>query len=320
MAGKRSAWLGALAVLLATSAAAYTPSRASDGDPATRDFETLLRDLDVKQKRLEQEIEQIGPRLQLVEKRTVARGRAYYRLVRAGLLPVGGGFEALVDHAAAVERLRAALGRDLELAEELRARRASAEAELKQVRAQRAPLMIQADAMTRASSVMKQAEERRAAFERAFGHSGGYSSDHLTIYGASGPVDSGPVAPFPEMKGRLSFPLSGRAEVQMPTQPSTEPQPLILVASRDTAVRSVYPGRVVFAGKSHVGEAVIVEHGGGWFTVYGSLDHLEVRVGEEVRERSRLGWVLRYGSKRPTLHFEVRKGDTLLDPAPWLGL
>jgi len=315
---RRAGWLGALALLVATTAAAYTP-QPSSADP-TKDFETLLRDLDVKQKRLEKEQAELGPRLKTVQKRTIARGRAYYRLIRAGLLPVGGGFEALVDHAAAVERLRAALGRDLELAEKLRARQASVEAELKQVRAQRAPLMIQADAMTRASSVMKQAEERRAAFERAFGRSGGYSSDHLTVYGASGPVDSGPVAPFPEMKGRLSFPLSGRAEVQVPAEPSTEPQPLVLAASRDTAVRAVYPGRVVFAGKSHVGNAIILEHGGGWFTVYGNLDHLEVDVGDDLRERARLGWVLRYGSKRPTLHFEVRHGDDLLDPAPWLGL
>ena len=107
MAAKRTAWLGALAVLLATSAAAYTPSGSSSGD-ATKDFETLLRDLDVRQKRLEKELEEIGPRLKIVEKRTRARGRAYYRLVRAGLLPVGGGFEALVDHAAAVERARGA--------------------------------------------------------------------------------------------------------------------------------------------------------------------------------------------------------------------
>ena len=89
MAKTRTAWLGALAVLVATSAGAYTPSRSTaDAGDATKDFETLLRALDVKQQRLEKELEGIGPRLEMVEKRTVARGRAYYRLVRAGLLPV----------------------------------------------------------------------------------------------------------------------------------------------------------------------------------------------------------------------------------------
>lgn len=315
----RGAWLGALAILVATSAAAYTPTgRRGDSGDATRDFEQLLRVLDAEQSKLETELAAIDPKLDMVQKRTVARGRAYYRLVRAGLLPVGGGFDALVDHAAAVERLRAALGRDLELAEKLRARRETLAIELKRVRAQRAPLMIQADAMTRASAVMKQAEERRAAFERAFGRGG--RSDHLTVYGASGVALDDPLAPFPEMKGRLSFPLSGRAEIQRPTEPAGEPQGVVLLASRDTAVRAVYPGRVVFAGPSHVGDAVILEHGGGWYTVYGSLDHLEVKVGEELRERGRLGWVLRYGSKQPSLHFEIRNGDKLVDAAPWLGL
>jgi murein hydrolase activator len=309
----------ALALLVATSAAAYTPSRsAARGEKATGDFERMLRKLDGRQKKLDSELATIGPKMDMVQIRMVARGRAYYRLIRAGLLPIGGGFDALVDHAAAVERLRAALGRDLELKRQLETRKQSVEAELKQLNAQRGPLMIQADAMHRASSVMRQAEERRAAFDLAFGRS--RQSDHLTVYGASGAVSSDPMAPFPEMKGRLSFPLSGRAEIQRDNEPNAEPQALRLVASRDTAVRAVYPGRVVFSGASHVGDAIIIDHGGNYFTVYGNLDHIEVKEGDDLRERSRVGWVLRYGNKRPTLYFEIRHGKRLLDAGPWLGL
>ncbi|MCA9624852.1 MAG: peptidoglycan DD-metalloendopeptidase family protein [Myxococcales bacterium] len=300
--------------LFAATASADVPGRPSASD----DFEALLRGLDQKQASLEQELATIEPELEVVHKRMMARGRAYYRLVRAGLLPVGGGFDALVDHAAAVERLRAALSRDIELEQRLRGRRETAGVELKQVRAQRAPLLIQREAMQRARSVMQQADERRDAFHRAFG--GGGLSDHLAIYGASGPSSAGPLAPFAEMKGRLSFPLSGRAEVQRPSEPTTEVTGLRLTASRDTAVRAVYPGEVVFVGTSHVGRAVILDHGKGWFTVYGNLDHIEVKEGERLDERGRVGWVLRYGAKRPTLYFEVRHGKRLLDPAPWLGL
>jgi len=304
------------ALLLAGSAAADTSTTSAID---TKDFERMLRDLDATEKRLELEIQRVGPELELVNKRMLARGRAYYRLVRAGLLPVGGGFDALVDHAATVERLRAALGRDIRAERDLRARRKVAAGELRKVRAERAPLMIQREAMQRAKSAMRQADERRAAFLRAFGSSS-TALPHMAIYGAEGPAPAGPRARFAEMKGRLSFPLAGRAEVRMSALPMPDSQGLQLVASRDTAVRSVYPGRVVFAGASHRGETVVIDHGEGFFSVYAQLNHVEVKKGESVEERSRVGWVLRYGDKSPTLYFEIRQGKKLLDPAPWLGL
>ncbi len=310
----RRALAALLVVGMAGSAAAFTPGQTSE----TRDFERMLHDLDAKEKALEAELERIGPELDVVKKRLVARGRAYYRLVRAGLLPVGGGFEALVDHAASVERLRAALWRDVELEQQLITRSRVAAAELKKVRAERAPLTIQREAMERARSVMRQAEERQAAFDRAFGS--GYSPPHTAIYGADGPAPAGPVAPFSEMRGRLSFPLTGRAEVLLPTVPSSEPEGLLLVASRDTAVRAVYPGRVAFVGDTQRGSTVVLDHGEGYFSVYGQLNHIEVKADERVHERARIGWVLRFGDKSPSLYFEIRRGKKLLDPAPWLGL
>jgi septal ring factor EnvC (AmiA/AmiB activator) len=312
----RAACMTALCALFAAGGVASAEPDSGDA----RDFERLLGALDAKEKRLEQEIERIGPELALVDKRTRARGRAYYRLVRAGLLPVGGGFAALVDHAANVERLRAALTRDLRLSEELSSRRKAAEIELRHVRAERAPLTIQREAMQRAQSAMQQAEERRAAFLRAFGRGSGDYAPHMAVYGANAPATVGPLGRFVDMKGRLSFPLSGRAEVIQPIAPSTEPQGVHLVASRDTAVRAVYPGRVVFAGPTHRGETVVLDHGDNYFTVYGQLSHVEVKMGEELGERARVGWVLRYNDKSPTLYFEVRHGKRLLDAARWLGL
>ena len=53
--------------------------------------------------------------------RILARGRSYVRLSRAGLLPVGDGFEALVEHAVRLERLHHALESDLATAKRLAA-------------------------------------------------------------------------------------------------------------------------------------------------------------------------------------------------------
>lgn len=288
----------------------------SPAPQAAEDFERLLAGLDAREDRLEKEIASIEPRIGVVHKRMVARGRAYYRMVRAGLLPVGGGFDALVDHAAALERLRSALSRDVALEKQLKARLVAARDELARTRTERAPLMIQREAMQRARSVMRQADERRDAFARAFG--GGASLSDTAVYGTSAP-SSAPLEPFSRLTGRLPLPLVGRSELVTPTQGLFE-NGILVVASRDSDVRAVHPGQVTFAGRSAYGETVVLHHGERYFTIYGQLHHVEVKQGEMVQARGRLGWVLRMGSKSPALYFEVRHGEEVLDAAKWLGL
>ncbi len=316
---QRATWIACAGVLVTASATAYVPQKGEPA-PATsrgeRDFERMLKTLDARQATLEKAIEETGPQMEIVDKRMIARGRAYYRMVRAGLLPVGGGFDALVDHAATVERLRAALARDVDLQRTLEHRLSSAKAELRKLKAERAPLMIQQEAMNRAKNVMQQADERREAFDRAFGNK--TASPHVAIYSA----EKGPstmATRFSEMRGRLGLPLTGRSEVLTPTTPGDH-RTLRIVASRDTAVRAVYPGKVVFVGKTHHSQTVVLDHGEGYFSVYGNLHHIEVKTDEVVTERARLGWVLRFGSVQPTLMFEIRKGKKLLDASKWLGL
>jgi septal ring factor EnvC (AmiA/AmiB activator) len=140
----------------------------------------------------------------------------------------------------------------------------------------------------------------------------------VAIYSAEQGVNS-LAARFSEMKGRLGLPLTGRSEVLTPTEPG-EHFTLRIVASRDTAVRAVYPGKVVFVGKTHHNQTVVLDHGEGYFSVYGNLHHIEVKADEVVTERARLGWVLRFGSAKPTLLFEIRQGKALLDASKWLGL
>ena len=87
------------------------PAPATSALSSVADFERLLKRIDDEQRSVEAELAGIEPRIETVRKRMLARGRAYYRHVHAGLLPVGEGFDALVDHAARVERVRRALER-----------------------------------------------------------------------------------------------------------------------------------------------------------------------------------------------------------------
>jgi murein DD-endopeptidase MepM/ murein hydrolase activator NlpD len=288
----------------------------------TRDFERLLRGLDGDESRAERELAAIEPERGVVRTRMVARGRAYYKLVRAGLLPVGGGFDALVDHATRVERLRTAIERDMEQLRELDERHAELTKELRRIRAEKAPLEVQRQAMERARVAIRQADERAEAYERAFGADA--AGGQVAIYGPSAddPQLGAADGPFETMRGRLAFPLGGRAAVGDPTQMGFDSGPGIeLQATRDTAVRAVYAGRVVFVGEYlDYGLSVLIDHGGEYYSMYGRLARAEVALGDTVPDRGRIGWVTRGSGKVATLHFELRRGSGPLDAARWLGL
>ncbi|MCC6521437.1 MAG: peptidoglycan DD-metalloendopeptidase family protein [Polyangiaceae bacterium] len=323
------------AVLVAGSAGAYVPGEstarsttardrrgAAAAEVDERDFERLLSDLDTRERKLEEELAALGAESDMVSRRLVARGRAYYRLVRAGLLPVGGGFDALVDYATQVERLRTSLGRDLEAGDGLRQRAVEIGDELKKVRAERAPLHVHRAAMERAKDVMREADERRAAFERAFG--GGASvpgAGPVAVYGAGNGPLAGVGEGFASMRGRLSFPLGGRATLRAVRRASSNGPGLEFATDGDATVRAIFPGRVVFSDTyADFGRTVIVDHGDGYFSVYAGLGRSEALVGESVAERGTVGWLVRVGPVAPVLYFEIRKGKSTLDPGPWLGL
>ena len=124
------------------------------------------------------------------------------------------------------------------------------------------------------------------------------------------------------MRGRLAFPLAGRAVVGGGDGPAAgSGSGLELSAGRDTAVRAVHPGRVVFVGDYlDFGLTAIVDHGDDFVSLYGRLARVEVRLGDDVPGGARVGWILRRGSHHPTLHFELRKGMTPIDARSWLGL
>lgn len=94
-----------------------------------------------------------------------------------------------------------------------------------------------------------------------------------------------------------------------------------LVARAGTAVRAAAAGKVVFAGEEpqQYGNLVVVDHGDGWHSAYAFLDRATVREGERVRAGERVGLVGRTGrATRDELHFELRRDNRPVDPAPLL--
>lgn len=266
------------------------------------------------------ELERLGKDSDAAHARTVTRGRVYVRLARAGLLPVGGGFDALVEHAVRLERLRNAIGRDVKLEHELDARRIALGKQLVDLEARRATLASEVQAMSLAQSALLSEQDRADAFTRAF--SGSVGSAHAAVYGAGvGPSDgSAASGGFASLRGRLPFPITGRSEIRSAQRAGSEGPGLEMFAPAGSVVRAVHAGRVAFADSyAAYGRTVILDHGGGYYTVSANLGTIDVRVGDDLSFGSRLGTV---GASDgvPRLYFEIRAGTSTVAPRDWFGL
>jgi septal ring factor EnvC (AmiA/AmiB activator) len=248
----------------------------------------------------------------------IARGRAYVRLARAGLLPLSEGLDAFAAHAAQLERLRRALGRDLARAKQITARQIELSRALKAIEELPAS---ERNASARARSAILAAEERDQAFQRAF-QTSSPTAPTAAVYAAR--ISTSERAPgrggFGGQRGRLPFPLAGRSEIQTVRSPSGSGKALLLSAPWGAPVRAVYAGRVAFADDyPELGNTIILDHGGHFYTVSAHLQHIAVQVGEELDAGQRIGTVGAYDQK-PGLLFEVRDGQSTLNTPEWFGL
>jgi septal ring factor EnvC (AmiA/AmiB activator) len=85
-------------------------------------------------------------------------------------------------------------------------------------------------------------------------------------------------------------------------------------------VRAVAPGKIVSVRQlGTYGLTVIVDHGGGDYSIYGSLRSADVREQQLVTKGQPIGSVGRSDPDLPPhLHFEIRHGGPAVDPATWL--
>lgn len=127
-------------------------------------------------------------------------------------------------------------------------------------------------------------------------------------------------------EGRLPWPVAGRVEVPFGKQVDPETGMVLnqrgidLRAPFGRPVQAVYPGVVRHAREvPGFGRLVLLEHAGRWYSAYGHLSEVSVKLGDELRAGDALGAVGDSGStKGPFLYFELRRGRRPVDPLRWL--
>lgn len=316
-----------LAVLVVSAMALAEPGRAAPAtDTAPKNpalalatLDRKIADLDAEEEASKRELGELGGKLAQARARSLQRGRAFYRLTRAGLLPIGGGFNELVNHALRVERARRTLATDIAMETKLRQRGGELSRSLERLARDRVALGSQRTAMDAARVAVEDDTRRQAAFDRAFSTSAG-ASDYVAVYGGNGAEPDGPSRGFAASRGRLLFPLAGRAEVRPTRREGTDGPGLEIRATVGSPVRAVFAGRVAFSDRyGAYGRLVILDHGDHYYTVSGNLAAADVRVGDEVSAGERIGSVGDEG-KGGMLYFEIRHATETIPPSPWLGL
>jgi murein hydrolase activator len=129
--------------------------------------------------------------------------------------------------------------------------------------------------------------------------------------------------PFASLKGKLAWPVQGKVAGDYGQPRGTGPvkwSGVLLEASAGTPVRAVYHGRVAFADwLQGLGLLVIVDHGGGYMSLYGHNEALLkesgdwVEPGEPVAQVGDTG-----GQSRAALYFEIRYNGEPVNPHPWI--
>jgi septal ring factor EnvC (AmiA/AmiB activator) len=125
--------------------------------------------------------------------------------------------------------------------------------------------------------------------------------------------------------GKLDWPVEGTFLYRFgrfvnPNNTTTRWNGIGIGAPAGTPVKSVSSGTVAYAGTMGTyGNTVILEHGGGDYSVYGSLGQVEVRKGARISKGQTLGTVgISDPALGPHLHFEIRRGGPAVDPTEWL--
>jgi murein hydrolase activator len=93
-----------------------------------------------------------------------------------------------------------------------------------------------------------------------------------------------------------------------------------IAAAAGTAVKAVASGEVMVSEPiGTYGLTVIIQHGGGDYSVYGSLSRSDVRKGVSVAKGQVIGAIgVSDPELQPHLHFEIRPKGRAMDPLAWL--
>ena len=127
---------------------------------------------------------------------------------------------------------------------------------------------------------------------------------------------------FTAARGRIPWPLDGEIQHRFGSRRGSGQRwsGVFIAAPEGSEIRAVHPGQVVFSSWLRgLGLLLILDHGGGFMTLYAHSATIMKRVGEFVSSGEVIATTGDTGGLRePGLYFELRSQGKPADPTTWL--
>jgi septal ring factor EnvC (AmiA/AmiB activator) len=273
-----------------------------------------------RQAQIDTEISGLADTREEAESRLHERARALYRIRRAGMLPVAGGFDALMGHLARVQRLSRMVKGDLDTMDFLGERGAALRVERNELAEALQGAQVSLRALEARKEEIEQSQRSASLFKDTLRGDRQDAPQESVSYGrirVSGDMDDLGDG-FAQMRGQLALPVQGSMRIGESSREGAAG--LEFYGRSGGPVRAAADGRVAFARNyGAYGLMVIIDHGSSFYTVYGGLGSTDVQVGDWVGMSTRVG-TLDTTTPDAVLFFEVRRGTRPLDARSWLGL
>jgi len=295
-----------------------------------------LRKLDVEMKGLEknvaqqeQEIDRLEASLAGLDERFQSRVRAMYKLHRVGVIRV---LFSAEDYSDALRRYKAfqlVAENDLQL---LRAYQRGIEARERK----REDLIEERRALAhtknevgakkqeiegekrKKATMLASVKKERAAYEKAVAELREREKALRTlVQKLTAEAAALKSRGFKALRGKLPLPTQGDI-----FSPKGRERGIGIRAPEGTKIRAIFNGKIAYAAwfKGY-GNLLIIDHGGGYYTVAAHASRLLKKVGDEVKAGEVVALVGSTGSiEGPMLYFEIRYHGKAENPATWLAL
>lgn len=214
---------------------------------------------------------------------------------------------ALLGDVAQLDALKASIEVDTTALQQQRDARTAQVAQLEQARDAQQKLLAQADAqLAQQKDKLTALQHDAAALDQLLKQLQNVFSDI--------PAQIGKNTPFAQLHGKLPWPVAGNPR----NGSGVLGQGIVIAAKPGVAVHAVAYGRVAWADFMRgYGILVIIDHGGGWLSLYGGNESASVTAGEWVRPGEPIATVAR-NSEQGGAWFGLRHDGQPVDPRGWL--
>lgn len=213
---------------------------------------------------------------------------------------------ALLAEVTQLDSVKASIGTETAALKQQRDQRAAQAAELEQARDAQQKLLAQADHQ------LAQQKDKLASLQHDAAALNQLLKQLQNVF-ADIPAQLGKNTPFADLHGKLPWPVAGTPR----TGSGVLALGLVIAAKPGAEVRAVAYGRVAWADFMRgYGMLVIIDHGGGWMSLYGGNESAAVSAGDWVRPGQPIATVAR-NSEQDGAWFGLRHDGKPVDPHGW---